>query len=170
MADPTVKPPKLSVTLPPRWQPSDPWEETSQAYVATSPALWGRASQRRTRCGPHSHEFLHLVRAGIDRCEYITCTLIHARVEKNRVGWGTSFRKGQLSPVLIGGGRGFQAAGRMFLLVECGGNSDVWHEMRMGRWAGTCKALKARLRGLLLTLRNRRTTERCWEGGGLMKS
>lgn len=30
----------------------------------------------------------------------------------------------------------------------------------MDRWAGTCKALKARLRGLLLTLRNRRTTKK----------
>lgn len=39
--------------------------------------------------------------------------------------------------------------------------------MRVDRWAGTCKALKAEVRSLLLTSRSRRTTNRCWEGKDL---
>ena len=36
--------------------------------------------------------------------------------------------------------------------------------MRVDRWAGTCKALKAKVRSLLLTSRSRRNTNRYWEG------
>ena len=65
----------------------------------------GQRDQHRNRCGLRTREFPSLLRVGTHRGRHIMCMPIHARVERHRVGWGISLRKGQLSPVLMRVGR-----------------------------------------------------------------